>query len=243
IVVSYMGLKIFFGRSIPLRFELPADMRTASRPGGLQLWCGAVLIVTLIGFFSEGWSGIPTWLVAAAGAATLLAVHSTMTRSGVQPIFRRVGWDVVLFLCGMFVVGMGLRSVGFTHMLGQAISGLSEGDPSRMRLATGLLAGVSSAVMNNHPIAGMMAWVIQDFSLPLQQQKLMAFAALIGGDLGPKMLPVGSLAALMWFRLLRDRGVEIPYSLYVKIGVPVTLAAILASVLTLNLEAWLLAAR
>lgn len=243
IFVSYMGLKIFFGRSIPLRFELPADMRTPSRLGRLQIWCAAVLIVTVIGFFFEGWSGIPTWFVAAAGAATLLAVHSAIARSGVELIFRRVGWDVVIFLCGMFVVGMGLRSTGFTHMLGEAITGLSDGDPSRMRLATGLLAGVSSAVMNNHPIAGMMAWVIQDFSLSPAQEKLMAFAALIGGDLGPKMLPIGSLAALMWFRLLRDRGVEIPYWLYVKIGVPVTLAAILASLLTLNLEAWLSTAR
>lgn len=243
IVVSYGGLKFFFGRSIPERFELPPDMRTRSRPGRLQLWCAAVLLVTLIGFFSEGWSGIPTWLVAAAGAATLLALHAALGIGGVRPVFRRVGWDVVLFLCGMFVVGMGLRNAGFTHMLGEVISELSGGDPARMRLSTGLLAGVCSAVMNNHPIAGMMAWVIQDFSSPLLQQKLMAFAALIGGDLGPKMLPIGSLAALMWFRLLRDRGVEIPYSLYVKIGVPVTLAALLASLLTLNLEAWLITAR
>ena len=123
ILVSYAGLKVFFGRSIPLRFELPADMRSPSRPGRLQLWCAAVLIVTLIGFFSEGWSGIPTWLVAVAGAATLLAVYSAIARSGLEPIFRRVGWDVVLFLCGMFVVGMGLRSAGFTHMLGRGHRG------------------------------------------------------------------------------------------------------------------------
>jgi len=40
----------------------------------------------------------------------------------------------------------------------------------------------------------------------------------------------------MWFRILRSKGVEISYWLYIKIGVPVTLAAILLSTLTLNLE-------
>jgi len=239
IVVSFGGLWLFFGSQVPRRFSLPDPVPSATSRRRLQTLCAAVLTLTLAGFFSEGFTGVPTWVVAASGAAALLAVHVTVGGGHARTIVRGVGWDVIVFLCGMFVVAMGLRNAGLAEAVGDSIRQLSGGDLSRMRLSTGVLASVCSAVINNHPTAGMMAWTIQDFGLPGLQTKLLAFAALIGGDLGPKMLPIGSLAALMWFRILRDRGVQIPYWLYVRIGVPVTLVAVVASILALNLEAWI----
>jgi arsenical pump membrane protein len=238
IVVSFAGLWLYFRGSIPREFAIPLPRERARGQGLVQAICAAVVIVTLAGFFSEPLTGFPTWLVALTGAMALLLVHVTLGHGELVPVVRGVGWDVIVFMCGMFVVGLGLRHVGVTQLIGTMIERFSGVDLATMRSFVGLTAGTCSALINNHPTADLMAFTIQDFALSVPEKKSLAFAALIGGDLGPKMLPIGSLAALIWFRLLRDRGVDVPYALYIKIGIPVTLAALIASLLALELEIW-----
>lgn len=234
--VSFAGLWLYFRTRIPHEFAIAMPEDRQSRLDSVQTLCALAMSLTLLGFFAEPLIGVPTWLVALAGAAALLLLHTTLGRGKPGPVLRGVGWDVIVFMCGMFVIGLGLRHVGITHWLGGWIEQLSGESLAFRRMFVGLLAGTCSAVINNHPTADLMAFTIQDFALPLHEEKLLAFAALIGGDLGPKMLPIGSLAALIWFRLLRDRGVEVPYALYIRIGVPVTLAALVASLLALELQ-------
>lgn len=235
IVVSFAGLWLVFRKDIPARFEggvppaLPRNRR-------LLVLSTAVLAATLAGFFTNGLTGIPTWLVTFAGASLLLGIDATIGKGRPTAILRGVSWDVLAFVLGIFVVVLGLRHAGLTHQLGVWIAHLASQGTVALTLGTSLLAAVASSIMNNHPTADMMAWAIRDMNAPALQTKAMAFSALIGGDLGPKMLPLGSLAALIWFRLLRDRGVEIRYSQYIRIGIPVTLLALLAAVLTLNVE-------
>jgi arsenical pump membrane protein len=236
ILVTFAGLQVFFRRSIPRTFVVPPPRPRGARDTRRILVSVSVLAATLAGFFTQGWTGIPTWLVAFGGAVILLGVDSTFGKGDPVRILKGVSWDVLAFVIGIFIVVLGLRHAGLTHQIGLTLGGLAERGTSTMTVGTSLIAAVLSSIMNNHPTADMMGWAIRDLSLPALQTRALAFAALIGGDLGPKMLPIGSLAALIWFRLLRQRGVQIPYSLYVKIGVPVTLLAILASVLVLNAE-------
>ena len=236
IVVSFLGLRLAFRRSIPERFDWSPTLARRPRDRRLLLLCGVVLAITLLGFFTDSITGIPTWLVAFIGAAVLLGIHVSVGRERALPILRGVSWDVLAFVLGIFVVVLGLRHAGLTHAIGVLLSHLESKGAAVLTGGTSLLAAVASSVMNNHPTADMMGWAIRDLNAAPLTARAMAFSALIGGDLGPKMLPIGSLAAMIWFRLLRDRGVQIPYSLYVKIGVPVTLAAIAASVLVLNAE-------
>ena len=55
-------------------------------------------------------------------------------------------------------------------------------------------------------------------------------AALIGGDLGPRLLPMGSLAGLLWLESLRRQRVDLPLGRFVLVG-----AAVTAPVLALSL--------
>ncbi len=236
VLVSFVGLRLVFRKDIPRTFVWSPTLAPRVRDRRLLVFCALVLGATLAGFFSEGMTGVPTWLVAFAGAAVLLGVDSTVGKGNPVRILRGVSWDVLAFVVGIFIVVMGLRHAGMTHQLGLLLSHFAAGGLEVLTVGTSLVAAVASSIMNNHPTADMMGWAIRDLSAPTLQTKAMVFSALIGGDLGPKMLPIGSLAALIWFRLLRDRGVHIPYSLYIKIGVPVTLLAILVSVLVLNME-------
>jgi arsenical pump membrane protein len=236
IVTTYTGLRLYFRRTIPARFRPLEAPATPAPYGRFMAVCGIVLVVTLVSFFSEGLTGVPTWLTAVAGAAVLLALQAARDQSDYAHIVRGIGWDVIVFVVGIFIVANGLRNVGLTAQVGQFLRSAGGSNPVGLNHATGFTASVFSSVMNNHPTADMMAMVIRDLDVAPLDRKMLVFSALIGGDLGPKMLPIGSLAALLWFRILRQRGVHVPYSLYIRIGIPVTLAAIFLSIMALNLE-------
>jgi arsenical pump membrane protein len=237
IFVSYYGLLWFFRRDIPAVCGSGIVTRVRLRPNGTTLLIGSgLLLATLVGFFSESLTGIPTWAVAVGGAIGLAVLYRSHPVARRTPVLSGVAWDIVVFVIGMFIVANGLRNVGVTHQIGSLLRTLAGEGFSLLSGITALVSAVCSSLINNHPTANIMAMVIDDFKKPVGQEKMLAFSALIGGDLGPKMLPIGSLAALLWFRMLRDRGVDVPYGLYIKVGIPVTLCAVILSVIVLNLE-------
>lgn len=235
-VVTYYGMRIYFRRTIPVKCKKQPQSKIKTANPSFMIVSGTVLLLTLLGFFSESMTGIPAGFIAAAAAITLTIVYLSIERGSLVGIAKGIGWDAIIFVIGIFTVVSGLRAAGFTDIIGNLIMKSMAPGEHIGSVVTSFIAGSCSAFMNNHPVAGIMAMAVRDLSLADISTRILAFSALIGGDLGPKMLPIGSLAALMWFRILRSRGVEISYWQYIKLGVPVTLAAILLSVLTLNLE-------
>jgi len=236
IITTYFGLRFFFRHDIPQTIQPYQQVDFSHRNHTAMVICGMVMFLTLLAFFSEPFTGIPVWQVAPASALLMLILHGFLSTSGYQPIATGIGWDVLIFVVGIFIVASGIQNSGLTDKLGEQLLYFSGGSQFGLIGATSITASGLAAIMNNHPSADTMAMVVQDMGLPASDTKIAALASLIGGDLGPKMLPTGSLAALMWFRILRARGIHISYWTYIKIGVPVTIAAVVLSVATLCVE-------
>jgi arsenical pump membrane protein len=234
-VSTYLMLRWYFHRDISAsRLPEVADVPEPLSP--FARWCVGVIAVCVVAAFLGPRVGLPLWATMSTGACLLLFT-GRMT-AGIDPleVVKGVAWDVLVFVIGFFILVSGLKSAGISGHLGAIIDRLAGNDPIGLVFSTGAVAALSSALMNNHPTAYLMALTINDMRPPPPLQHALAFAQLIGGDLGPKMLPIGSLAALLWFRILRDHDIHVPYGLYVKIGVPVTLIALLLALSILAVQ-------
>ncbi len=91
----------------------------------------------------------------------------------------------------------------------------------------GVVGAIGSALINNHPMA-----LLHSIALAHSPDRLV-YAALVGGDLGPRLLPIGSLAGLLWLHTLRRNAVTIPLAMFVRVGLIVTIPSLIASLATL----------
>jgi arsenical pump membrane protein len=97
----------------------------------------------------------------------------------------------------------------------------------------GLVSAGGSAVLNNHPMAILNMMALQGGAGGSRAPLL---AALIGGDLGPRLLPMGSLAGLLWLETLRRHGEHVSVARFATMGAAVLLPSLAATLAVLALE-------
>ena len=93
---------------------------------------------------------------------------------------------------------MAVRDTGSIDALLVALEELLRQGTEQSIVWVSYLCAAVAAGINNHSTVSLMVWLIESLSLDAEAEKMMVLASLVGADLGPKMLPIGSLAAMMW---------------------------------------------
>jgi arsenical pump membrane protein len=167
------------------------------------------------------------WMVTLVGALASLGLAHAHRVASPKKLFGHVSLDIILFLWGVFLVVAGLRNVGVTAKLASLYSLAPDGSSVKLGLV-GVTAALGSALVDNHPMS-----ILNMLALGAHGQSKTLLAALVGGDIGPRLLPIGSLAGLLWMELLRRAGVKVTLGSFVRLGTLVLLPTLLVSLLLL----------
>lgn len=230
VVVSILVLWLILRKDIPQRIDinLLKDENEVLKSKVLFQFSWFFLALLIVGYFVGDLYGLPVSLFALGGGLLFLAISSYMKTTSATKIIKEAPWQVVWFSIGLYIVVYGLKNAGLTDYLTIVLQDLATRGDAIAIVGTGFIAAILSAIMNNMPTV-----MIMDIALADVGNQALAYANIIGCNLGPKMTPFGSLATLLWLHVLSQKGVKIGFWQYSKFGLIVTPPVLLVVLLAL----------
>ena len=182
----------------------------------------------LAGYFIGDYFNLPVSFFALGGALLFLLIANHYKATKPLMTIKAAPWQVVWFSIGLYVVVYGLKNDGLTTYLAEIIIQLQQMGHTAAVIGTGFLSAILSSIMNNMPTI-----MIMDIAIDEAGHEALAYANILGSNLGPKMTPIGSLATLLWLHVLAQKGVKIGWGEYMKVGLVITPPVLLVALLGL----------
>jgi len=188
-----------------------------------QRRAGLILLCTVIAYPVA--TVFHDWAVAVVSMVGGLFLVLSLRAPLGRVLVREVEWGILLFMLGAFAIGIGMRNAGAVGALARLYQ-----EGGVLVLAVGSAMG--SAVVNNHPMTILNLLALK---ADLVSQDLPYLVTLAGGDLGPRLLPSGSLAGLLWLAACRRANVRIRLGWFTAMGAATLVPTLIVSVAVLLL--------
>ena len=204
-----------------------------------------ILGLALLSFFITG-VGIEAGLLCAAGGVVVTIQHSFHRRK--HPVTETIGesiekrpsraiikgfdWDTLFLLGGIFFMVGALDQFGVMNQVGIFLAGISGNNPLSAYIIVVVSAVIFSAFIDNVPFVTAMIPVTHGIAASMggsgSSHYYLTFGLLIGACLGGNISPVGASANIVSVSLLRKNGYKVTFMDFVKVGLPFTIAAVIA---------------
>jgi arsenical pump membrane protein len=217
--VEWIVLRRFFATDLVGRSE--TEVTTTLR---IPVFAFAVVVLTLVGFFVASVLHVDPAFAALGGAITLAVPTLARRRAKVRDIGLALD---IPFLAFVLALGLVVKAVSLHGLSSLVVHLVPNGTSLGSLLLVAGIAAVLANVINNLPA------VLLLLPAAAAAGPGVVLAVLIGVNIGPNLTYVGSLATLLWRRVLRQRGEELSTSEFLRLGVVTVPPVLVASTVAL----------
>ncbi|MDX2527477.1 SLC13 family permease [Streptomyces europaeiscabiei] len=224
VAAEYLVFRRFFASDLDA-WTPPAE-ESVEAPE-LPMFALVTVLCTLAGFVVTSALGVePVW--AALAGAVVLSVRALVRRTtGPVALFHSVSLPFLAFVLALGIVVRAVVDNGLADALGRV---MPSGTGLLALLGVAALAALLSNVINNLPAV----LVLVPLAAPLGTGAVLA--VLLGVNIGPNLTYAGSLATLLWRRIVHQHEHDVDLGEFTRLGLLTVPAALLSSVVALWLS-------
>lgn len=177
--------------------------------------------------FVASYFSIPIEVVAILGSIVLLLWRWYYLSINPMDIFKKTPWYILIFAFSMYVIIYGLNNIGLIDFIVKICEPLVTQNLFNASFIMGTLISILSCIFNNHPALMVGTIALTNMGLDSITLKTIYLANIVGSDIGSLLLPIGTLASLMWFYILRQNRIKVSWKDYMSLtikAIPLTVA-------------------
>ena len=218
-------------RKLTQPIELNEEVKAESYVPTILL-CGIIVTLIIVSFIPSGSkpavaNGIVTMAYAIIGLIYVTIKNKSFKNAG--EILKNFDYFTIVLLASLFVIIAGITNVGVIEDIADLIVKIGGTNPFVVYTIIVFFSMLVSAFIDNIPYVLTMLPVMGSLAAgtgaPLT---LLLLGLIIGATLGGNLTPIGASANIAGIGILRKEGHEVKLKEYLRIGVPVTLAAVVA---------------
>jgi Na+/H+ antiporter NhaD/arsenite permease-like protein len=205
------------------------DVNRVRQPRLLALALATVVIL-FVGFLTSQRTGVPLSLLALAAGSLLVFFAPVVGKTSPRILFRRVDWSIILLFVGLFIVLRGMAESGVLERIFRTADQVS---PGALHTVWGL--GIVTAVLSNL-VSNVPAVLLLAEPVAQAGSERLWFTLAAASTLSGNATILGAAANIIVAEQGEERGVALGFYEFLRVGLPVTIVTLGASLLML---AWL----
>ncbi|MCH1626247.1 arsenic transporter [Fredinandcohnia quinoae] len=217
-ITSFDIEEAFFSKNFhPLKNRISVKTKNKRTQFMLKILLFVFILRCLL--FVASYLSIPIELVAVLGSVILLIFRWYQLGKKPVDLLKKTPWHILVFAFSMYVIIYGLSNAGLTDLLVKVCEPIVNQGLFHATFIMGGLVSILSNTFNNHPALMVGTITLTEMGLDPITLKTIYLANIIGSDIGALLLPIGTLASLIWMHILRENKIKVKWKDYLRISI------------------------